>query len=73
MIIADIERYLAARKRAPLADIACRLETDTEALRPMLTLLERKGRVRRVTPATCASGCGKCRPEDLEIYEAVEP
>jgi hypothetical protein len=72
VLVCEIERYLAERKRAPLMDMATRFETDVNALRGMLALLERKGRVRRLTTAACTTGCNKCGTADMELYEVVE-
>jgi putative ferrous iron transport protein C len=73
MIVSELHRYLAERRRAPLAEVAHRFEVDVDALRGMLALLERKGRVRRLTPGACkSSGCTKCDPAAMEVYEIVD-
>jgi predicted transcriptional regulator of viral defense system len=72
MILSDLTGYLTERRRAPLTDLAARLEVDPEALRGMLSTLERKGRVRRIANgAACGSGCGKCDQATVETYEWV--
>ena len=72
MILADLRRYLAERRRASLVDIANRLDTDAEALRGMLATLERKGRVRKLPPgAACQGTCGGCNQAAPELYEWV--
>jgi predicted transcriptional regulator of viral defense system len=72
MILSDLTGYLTQRRRAPLTDLATRFEVDPEALRGMLTTLERKGRVRRIANgAACSSGCGKCDQAAVETYEWV--
>ena len=72
MILADLTAYLTERKRAPLVDMALRLETSEDALRGMLAALERKGRVRRIgNGAACSSGCCKCDQGRVETYEWV--
>jgi hypothetical protein len=49
------------------------LDTAPEALKGMLALLERKGRVRRLPVGTaCGSGCCKCDPAAVELYEWIE-
>ncbi|HYN76853.1 MAG TPA: FeoC-like transcriptional regulator [Lamprocystis sp. (in: g-proteobacteria)] len=72
MILSDLTGYLAHRRRAPLTDLATRFEVDAEAVRGMLSTLERKGRVRRIANgAACSSGCGKCDQATVETYEWV--
>lgn len=73
MILSELTAYLAERKRAALIDISLHFDSDPEALRLMLSLLERKGRVRKLpTGTTCGGGCSKCDPASVEIYEWVE-
>jgi len=70
MILSDLTNYLAAHRRAALLDISHRLDSDPQALRMMLALLERKGRVRKLPSGTrCGGGCTKCDPAAVEIYE----
>jgi len=72
MILAQIGEYLAERKRAALVDLSHHFRADPEALRGMLSLLERKGRVRRLPTGTpCGGGCSKCDPDTLEVFEWV--
>ncbi len=68
-----ILEYLKARNAACLSEIAAHLETDPDAVRPMLELLEARGRIRRISagkPAGCG-GCTACRPDALTLWEAV--
>lgn len=70
MIISRLSAYLQQHQRASLQDMALGLDTDAEALRNMLSVLERKGRVSRLPSGTsCSGGCGKCQPHTVEIYE----
>lgn len=70
MILSELTSYLAERKRASLFDLSNRFDTDPEALRGMLAVLERKGRARRLPASTlCTGGCSKCEPASVEIYE----
>ena len=72
MILSDLTGYLTERRRAPLIDLATRFEVEPDALRGMLTTLERKGRVRRIANgAACSGGCGKCDQATVETYEWV--
>lgn len=74
MILSELTGYLIQHRRAPLIDLAHRLETSPDALRGMLAALERKGRVRRIANgAACASGCGHCDRATAESYEWVGP
>lgn len=73
MILARVEQSLREQRRSSLRDLAEALGTAPEALRGMLELLERKGRVRRLPGGTpCAGGCCKCAPESIELYEWQE-
>ena len=69
MILADVRDYLATRGRAPLVDLRARFNVDEDALRAMLDVWIRKGRVRRLD-ATC-NGCCGCGGS-TEVYEWVE-
>jgi len=70
MIISRLSAYLQQHQRASLHDMALGLDTDAEALRNMLSVLERKGRVSRLPSGTsCGGGCGKCQPHTVEIFE----
>lgn len=73
MILSQVREYLAEHKRVALTDMAHRFDADAEALRGMLTILERKGKVRKLPPGTgCSSGCGKCDASTIEIFEWIE-
>lgn len=73
MMLADIRRYLQQRGRASLADIAVHFDTEPDALRGMLAVWMRKGRVLRQTAtASCGSSCSKCQQAATEIYIWVE-
>lgn len=74
MILSELTAYLAQHKRAALIDLSHRFDSDPEALRPMLAMLERKGRLRKLPSGTlCGGGCSKCDPASVEIYEWVTP
>jgi DeoR/GlpR family transcriptional regulator of sugar metabolism len=72
MILSELRSYLTERRRASLADLANRFDTDAEVLRGMLATLERKGRVRKLAVRACGGGCSKCEPTSLELYETIE-
>lgn len=69
MILADLRNYLATQGRAPLGDLRARFDVDDDALRAMLDIWIRKGRVRRLEAA--CSGCCGCGGTS-EIYEWVK-
>jgi len=69
MILSDISRYLEQRGQATLADIALHFDADAGAVRGMLDVWIRKGRVhRRMATASCGSSCSQCDPAVTEIY-----
>lgn len=72
MILSELTSYLCAQQRAALLDLSLRFDTDADALRGMLSVLERKGRVRKLPAGTlCSTGCSKCDTASVEIYEWV--
>lgn len=74
MILSRVNDYLRHRGRASISDMALGLGTTQDALREMLAILERKGRVRRLpSGTTCSGGCSKCDPARVEIFEWTGP
>ncbi|MBV5309501.1 FeoC-like transcriptional regulator [Chromatium okenii] len=72
MLISELLRYLHDNQRAALRDLASHFDIEPEALRGMLELLERRGRVRKLPANTpCAGGCCSCDPASIEIYEWI--
>jgi len=70
LILSELTGYLAEHRLVALQDLAYRFGASPDALRGMLSILERKGRVRRVEGAApCASNCGKCDVATMETYE----
>lgn len=73
MILSELKRYLAENQRVALLDLSHRFDTDADTLRGMLSLLERKGRVRKLPAGTlCGSGCNSCDAATIEIYEYLD-
>ncbi len=73
MILSELTAYLAQRKRVALIDLSRRFGSDPQALRGMLSMLERKGRARKLPAGTaCGGGCTQCDPASVEIYEWVD-
>lgn len=69
MILSDIRHYLEQRGQATLADIALHFDADPDAIRGMLEVWIRKGRIRRrMATASCGSSCSQCDPAATEIY-----
>lgn len=70
MILTRLSDYLRQHRRASLTDMAYGLDTTPDALRSMLIVLERKGRVQRLPTGTaCGGGCSKCDPNTVDLYE----
>jgi predicted ArsR family transcriptional regulator len=70
MILSEIRSYLHTHRRASLADLAARFDSDPDALRGMLEKWVAKGRVRQLSDvAACGGSCGRCNPESAEVYE----
>ena len=72
MILSRVTDYLKTYRRAALSDMVVGLDATPEALREMLAILERKGRVHKLPSGTaCGGGCNKCSPSSIELYEWV--
>ncbi|MGC8712395.1 MAG: FeoC-like transcriptional regulator [Leptodesmis sp.] len=70
MILQQLQIYLRTHHQASLEELAHQFKTDADALRDMLNLLIRKGRVRKLASKQCG-GCHSCAPDSLELYEWV--
>jgi hypothetical protein len=69
MILSDIRHYLEQRGQATLADMALHFDADPDAIRGMLEIWIRKGRIqRRMATASCGSRCSQCDPAATEVY-----
>lgn len=69
MILADIRDYLKQRGQCSLSDIALHFDADPEAVRGMLEVWIRKGKVeRRAATASCGTSCQSCDPASTEVY-----
>ena len=74
MILSQLSDYLRAHRRAALRDMAIKLGASPDALREMLVVLEKKGRVRKLAAGSpCGGGCHKCSPASVELYEWEAP
>ena len=83
-MLADLRDYLARSVVASLRDLTLHFDTAPDAIRDMLGVWLRKGRVRRVDPTTIAapgcssgacSGCSRCADPatEAELYAWVDP
>lgn len=73
MILSEVRNYLRERSQATLSDIALHFDTDADAVRGMMDVLIRKGKIRRRSATnSCGSSCNQCEPIATEIYEWVE-
>ena len=62
-MLREIQHFLRQHRQACLADIAAHVNAPESAVLPMLELLERKGRVRRVVMnERLCGGCTRCAP-----------
>jgi predicted ArsR family transcriptional regulator len=69
MILSDIKRYLKTHQQARLTDMALHFDTPPDAIRGMLEIWIRKGKVARTQiNQACGSSCNKCDEANIEIY-----
>jgi len=74
MILAEIRDYLKQRGQCTLSDIALHFDTDADAVRGMMEVWIRKGKVeRRSATASCGTSCQSCDPAATEVYSWCEP
>ena len=73
MILSQVSDYLKSHRRVALRDLAIGLNASPDALREMLAVLERKGRVTKLAAGSACGGCNKCSPASVEIYEWNAP
>lgn len=74
MILSQIRDYLKQRGQCTLSDIALHFDTDADAVRGMLGIWIRKGKVeKRSATASCGTSCQSCDPAATEVYYWVEP
>ncbi len=72
MILSELRDYLKRQQRAALKDMEIHFHVDADALRGMLNKWIIKGYVKKLpSGASCASGCCKCDPALIELYEWV--
>ncbi len=74
-MLREIQHFLKQHRQACLTDIAAHLGAPEGAVLPMLELLEKKGRIRRVVMnERLCGGCTRCDPQArIEWAWAGEP
>ncbi len=73
MILAEVRDYLKSRTQASVTDIALHFKSDPEAVRGMMDIWIRKGKVRkRMATDACGSSCNSCESAVTEIYEWID-
>lgn len=73
MILSELRSYLKEQRRVALIDLANHFGVETDALRGMLGKWISKGNLRKLPSGTaCGSGCCKCDPAMIELYEWVD-
>ena len=69
MILSQIAAYIEKRGQASLADIALHFDADPDAIRGMLDVWVRKGRIVRLdSQAGCGTSCTQCDSNATEVY-----
>ena len=70
MILSELRSYLKERKTVTLRDLILHFDTDAEALRGMLGILQTKGYISKNSATeACGTSCCKCDSTLTEIYE----
>jgi hypothetical protein len=73
MILSELKHYIQTNHRVPLKDLSYRFDVEPDVLRNMLQRWINKGKLRILDAGTpCGSGCSKCPPQDIEIYEWID-
>lgn len=69
MILSEVRDYLKQRGQCTLSDIALHFDSDADAVRGMLEIWIRKGKVEKSSAtASCGTSCQSCDPAATEIY-----
>lgn len=73
MILSEVRDYLKQRSQCTLSDIALHFDSDADAVRGMLEVWIRKGKVeKRSATDSCGTSCQSCDPAATEIYSWCE-
>ena len=69
MILSEVRDYLKQRGQCSLSDIALHFDTNADAVRGMLDVWIRKGKVKKSSAtASCGTKCQSCDPAATEVY-----
>ena len=69
MILSEVRDYLKQRGQCTLSDIALHFDIDPDAVRGMLEVWMRKGKVEKLSATgSCGTSCNSCEPAATEIY-----
>jgi hypothetical protein len=69
MILSQVRDYLKQRGQCTLSDIALHFDADADAVRGMLAVWIRKGKVEKQSATgSCGTSCNSCDPATTEIY-----
>ncbi len=69
MMLSDIRDYLQKRGQCSLSDIALHFDADAGAVRGMLDIWIKKGKVgKRPATLACGTQCQSCDPASTEVY-----
>ena len=73
MILSQVRDYLKQRSQCTLSDIALHFDTDANAVRGMLEVWIKKGKVEKSSAtASCGTSCQSCDPATTEVYTWCE-
>ena len=73
MILSEVRDYLKQRGQCTLSDIALHFDTDANAVRGMLDVWIKKGKVeKRSATDSCGTSCQSCDPATTEVYTWCE-
>jgi len=69
MILSDIRNYMQGHGQASLADISLHFDSEPDAVRGMLDIWIKKGKLhRRSATRSCGTSCSQCDTATTEIY-----
>jgi len=69
MILSQVRDYLKERGQCTLSDVALHFDIDADAVRGMLDIWIRKGKVEKSSAtASCGTSCQSCDPAATEVY-----
>ena len=70
MILSEIKEYFSQQPMASLADLSVHFGVEPDAMRGMLELWIRKGKLRKLPQGDpCPNCCKTCKLEKLELYK----